>query len=92
MELPLYELLIDEADESGVDFIALVDDPAIKKGWQAFQNFQDSYSDYPEAAKENSNASFFIIVFSYTYDFNLHAKLRKIYGIMKRHMTLFAPI
>lgn len=35
MELPLYELLIDEADESGVDFIALVDDPAIKKGWQA---------------------------------------------------------
>jgi hypothetical protein len=38
MELPLYELLIDEADESGVDFIALVDDPAIKKGWQAFKD------------------------------------------------------
>ena len=38
MELPLYELLIDELDESGVDFIALVDDPAIKKGWQAFKD------------------------------------------------------
>jgi hypothetical protein len=54
MELPLYELFIDLEDESGVDFIALVDDPAIKKNWQAFQNFQDSYSDYPEAAKENA--------------------------------------
>lgn len=38
MELPLYELFIDLEDESGVDFIALVDDPAIKKGWQAFNN------------------------------------------------------
>lgn len=36
MQLPLYELFIDLEDESGVDFIALVDDPAIKKGWQAF--------------------------------------------------------
>lgn len=54
MELPLYELFIDEEDESGVDFIALVDDPAIKKGWQTFMNFEDSYSDYPEQAKENA--------------------------------------
>ena len=38
MELPLYELFIDDEDESGVDFIALVDDPAIKKGWQAFSS------------------------------------------------------
>jgi len=38
MELPLYELLINDEDESGVDFIALVDDPAIKKGWQAFKS------------------------------------------------------
>jgi hypothetical protein len=37
MELPLYELFIDLEDESGVDFIALVDDPAIKKNWQAFK-------------------------------------------------------
>jgi hypothetical protein len=34
--LPLYELFIDENDESGVDFIALVDEPAIQKGWKAF--------------------------------------------------------
>jgi hypothetical protein len=91
MELPLYELFIDEEDESGVDFIALVDDPAIKKGWQAFKadvkiivckdcghswDIKDggdkpymckcgtdntsekdmfvSYTDYPEAAKENA--------------------------------------
>ena len=40
MELPLYELLINDEDESGVDFIALVDDPAIKKGWQAFSAVQ----------------------------------------------------
>jgi hypothetical protein len=37
MELPLYELFIDLEDESGVDFIALVDDPAINKNWQAFK-------------------------------------------------------
>jgi hypothetical protein len=54
MELPLYELLIDDEDESGVDFIALVDDPAIKKGWHAFMNFEESYTDYPEQASENA--------------------------------------
>ena len=37
MELPLYELVInDEDDESGVDFISLVDKPAIKRNWIAF--------------------------------------------------------
>ena len=36
MNLPLYELIIDEQDETGVDFIALVDSPAIQKGWIAF--------------------------------------------------------
>lgn len=57
MELPLYELFIDESDESGVDFIALVDDPAIKLGWQAFNNFAETYSDYPEKAKENAKTA-----------------------------------
>lgn len=57
MELPLYELFIDLEDESGVDFIALVDDPAIKKGWQAFMNFEDSYTDYPKEAKENAKTA-----------------------------------
>ena len=37
MELPLYELVINENDEeSGVDFISLVDKPAIKRNWIAF--------------------------------------------------------
>lgn len=53
MELPLYELVINENDEeSGVDFIALVDKPAIKRNWIAFAD--ESYDDYPEAAKENA--------------------------------------
>jgi hypothetical protein len=40
MELPIYKLVIDESDdiESGVDFIALVDDPAIERNWQAFNS------------------------------------------------------
>lgn len=39
-ELPLYKLVINEDDESeeGVDFIALVDDPATDRGWQAFKD------------------------------------------------------
>ena len=41
MELPLYELVInDEDDESGVDFISLVDKPAIKRNWIAFAEQQ----------------------------------------------------
>ena len=41
MELPLYELVInDEDDESGVDFISLVDKPAIKRNWIAFSEQQ----------------------------------------------------
>jgi hypothetical protein len=56
MELPLYELVInDEDDESGVDFISLVDKPAIKRNWIAFKDEQfESYTDYPEQAKENA--------------------------------------
>jgi len=33
----LLELIIDEEDESGVDYIALVDHPAIMSNWQSFQ-------------------------------------------------------
>ena len=32
----LLELIIDEEDESGVDYIALVDHPAIMSNWQSF--------------------------------------------------------
>lgn len=39
-ELPLYELVIkeDELDATGVDFIALVGQPAIKRNWAAFSD------------------------------------------------------
>ncbi len=36
MDLPIYKLIIDENDELGVDYVALVDKPAIEKTWMAF--------------------------------------------------------
>ena len=38
-KLMTYELDIneDEAAESGVDYVALVDDPAIQENWMAFE-------------------------------------------------------
>lgn len=36
MNLPIYKLIIDDSDELGVDFVALVDKPAIEKTWMAF--------------------------------------------------------
>jgi hypothetical protein len=55
MELPVYKLVIDESDELGVEYIALVDKPAIEKNWFAFkdQSFE-SYTDYPKQASENA--------------------------------------
>ena len=53
-ELPIYELRIDENDDSSVevDFVALVDRPAIGRSFLAFG--EDSFNDYPEAAVENA--------------------------------------
>lgn len=52
-ELPIYRLDISEDMNSNVevDFVALVDRPAIEK---AFLAFQDSYSDYPDSVKNNA--------------------------------------
>lgn len=36
--IPVYKLLIDPRDESGISFVALVDDPAIQRHWLAFRN------------------------------------------------------
>lgn len=36
MDLPIYKLVIDDSDELGVDYIALVDRPAVEKNWMAF--------------------------------------------------------
>lgn len=57
MKLPIYELKINEnlQDEAEVNYIALVDEPAIQKDFLAFRNeFAESYNDYPEQAKENA--------------------------------------
>lgn len=55
-ELPIYRLDIVEDLESNVevDFVALVDRPAIEKSFLAFQ---DSYSDYPESVSNNAKAA-----------------------------------
>ena len=53
--LPVYKLVIDDNDELGVEYVALVDSPAIERNWMAFkdQHFE-SYNDYPKAASENA--------------------------------------
>jgi hypothetical protein len=38
MNLPIYRLLINDEETSGVEYVALVDDPAIMKNWVAFNN------------------------------------------------------
>jgi hypothetical protein len=50
---PLYYLDIeaDYNDESEVDFVALVDKPAIQKN---FLKFEDTYTDYPESVKNTA--------------------------------------
>ena len=52
-KLPIYRLDIVEDLDSNVevDFVALVDRPAIEKSFLAFQ---DSYSDYPDSVKNNA--------------------------------------
>lgn len=37
-KLPIYKLVIKDNDDSGVDFVALVDSPAIGINWVAFEN------------------------------------------------------
>jgi len=54
MDLPIYKLTISEDDlESGVEFISLVDKPAIEKDFMLFNKFE-SFNDYPESAKSNA--------------------------------------
>lgn len=57
MDLPIYKLSIDDFDlESGIDFISLVENPAIQKNFIAFneQSNFESYNDYPESVKNNA--------------------------------------
>lgn len=53
--LPIYKLVIDDNEELGVEFVALVDQPAIETNWHAFKDHQfESYNDYPKQASENA--------------------------------------
>jgi len=55
MNLPIYRLDINEFDdETGIDFVSLVEAPAVERDFQAFNQAFESYTDYPEGAKENA--------------------------------------
>lgn len=56
-ELPIFKLeIIDDVNsDTEVDFVALVDRPAIEKSFLAFA--EDSWNDYPEAAVENAKTA-----------------------------------
>jgi len=60
MDIPVYELRIRDED-SEVDYIALVDLPAIEKDFIAFskipEHFVDTYNDYPKEASENAQTA-----------------------------------
>jgi hypothetical protein len=56
-KLPIFNLEITNEDESDVevDFVALVDRPAIERQFLAFA--EDSWNDYPDAAVENAKTA-----------------------------------
>lgn len=56
-QIPIYELQIEQNEGSDVevDFVALVDRPAIQRGFLAFA--EDSWNDYPEAAVQNAKTA-----------------------------------
>lgn len=55
MNLPIYRLDINEFDdETGIDFVSLVEAPAVERDFQAFNQEFESYTDYPEGAKANA--------------------------------------
>lgn len=43
MEIPLISLTIDDLEETGVEFIALVDTPAIEREWMAFSKTKQRF-------------------------------------------------
>jgi hypothetical protein len=43
-EVEIFELVIDDSQESGVDYIALVDHPAIESNWMAFSKQKHNFA------------------------------------------------
>ena len=55
MEEPILYLDFEEDDmNEGMDALSFVDRPATEINWQMFQNIEQSYNDYPQAAQENA--------------------------------------
>jgi hypothetical protein len=62
VKLPIYKLIINPEDETGVEFVSLVTKPAIERDFQYFnEDFVDnekhqfeSFDDYPKAAGQNA--------------------------------------
>jgi hypothetical protein len=55
MEEPILYLDFDESDMSeGMDALSFVDRPAVDIKWEVFQEIEQSYNDYPQAAQENA--------------------------------------
>jgi hypothetical protein len=44
MDYPVYKIVVNEDDETGVEFVSLVDKPAIKKDFLLFREFTQKYS------------------------------------------------
>lgn len=42
-ELPIFKMVIGDEPTDGVDFVALVDEPAIQKTWQVFENKKELF-------------------------------------------------
>jgi len=54
-ELPCFYLDFDENNmKEGMDALSFVDKPATKIVWEIFATIEDSYNDYPEAAKNEA--------------------------------------
>ena len=53
MELPVYRLVINPDDETGVDFVSLVTSPAIERDFVYFGK-EAFFDDYPQAASDNA--------------------------------------
>ena len=55
MNLPIYRLDINEFDEgTGIDFVSLVEAPAVERDFQAFNQDENFFEDYPQGAIDNA--------------------------------------
>jgi hypothetical protein len=53
-EYPVYEIVVDDTDNTGIRLLSIVEDPAIEMKGVAFSMEFESYDDYPKQASENA--------------------------------------